>query len=94
MAYYPDLTRYEYGMSYWPDEGEAWNVGWLEGGHPFEVGDIDQIFWLALLELCVTSQFHVMRDYHECDLCPPAVRSKRRASGTMIDVDGGRNRAR
>src|SRR5450830_422980 len=35
MAYYPDLTRYGYGMSYWPDEGEAWNVGWLEGGHPF-----------------------------------------------------------
>jgi hypothetical protein len=44
MAYYADLTRYTYFASSVPAEVRALNVGWLDPGEPYVVGDVPPAF--------------------------------------------------
>jgi hypothetical protein len=66
MAYYPDLTLYEYFAH---NEASTQNVGWLERGHEFErVAPSEETLGL-LWGFCTVSVMQ-SRGIHECDLCP------------------------
>ncbi|QIY69204.1 hypothetical protein HEP84_08370 [Streptomyces sp. RLB1-33] len=75
MAYYNDLSPYEYSDD--ADEtGEGagsgaslLNVGWLAEGHEFWRGDVPEGFVEALLDLAKDT-VNVYRGMHFCDFCP------------------------
>ena len=69
MTYFADLTPYEY-YTRDPVPYVALNVGWLEKGEPFEVGDVPDEFIERLAVLCVWRQVRLMRGSHHCDRCP------------------------
>ena len=66
MAYYPDLTPYIYDpYCAWPD---LWNVGWLDGEHPYPQGPVSAEFVDRLWTFC---QLRVERSrgIHWCKIC-------------------------
>lgn len=66
MAYYEDLTPYNYSH-YCTKE---LNVGWLQKGQPFTIGKVPEGF-LEKLQTYLTSDFtvfHYMGD-HDCEFC-------------------------
>jgi hypothetical protein len=72
MAYYKDLSRYEYSDERGERAGSAaplLNVGWLAEGHEFLRGDVPGGFVEALLELAKDT-VNVYRGMHFCDFCP------------------------
>lgn len=84
MAYFPDLTRYAYGHDNEIDGGdEDLSVGWLERGRDFSRGDAPPGLVDALL-LCATRPVRGRKGFHDCDLCPSAVR----AGVISMDLDG------
>jgi hypothetical protein len=71
MTYYADLTPYEF----WPNSDEsALNVGWLESGHPFSVGQVPDGVVETLLRLSLNNAVNRTRGFHRCDLCLDAPR--------------------
>ena len=67
MAYFRDLSPYEYGLRLGGVPG-AQNVGWLSLGHPFKIEqplerDVD-----ALWTHCKVS-IHATRGLHRCEFC-------------------------
>jgi len=71
MAYYADLTPYEY----WPEEigTGLQNVGWLDREHPYPQGPVPDEFVARLWELC-RYPLMVTRGWHECEFCDPPVK--------------------
>ena len=66
MAYYEDLSPYEYGEI---EPGRVLlNVGWLERGHAFPTGPVDERF-LDALTRCLLRPTRLYRGLHACDLC-------------------------
>jgi hypothetical protein len=92
MAYFPDLSPYTYDSC---DGSQAVNVGWLEKGQPFPVGETSEDFRSKLAKLCQQAgrrrvgQIEVYVGtcgIHECDFCsdPSAVSSTEiRIRGSM-----------
>jgi hypothetical protein len=68
MAYYKDLTRYEYSNDPFKRAGELYNVGWLERCASYPKGAIDPDLTAKLLALC---KFPVNRymGWHGCHFC-------------------------
>jgi hypothetical protein len=69
MAYFADLTRYEYFRLGEP--GIVQNIGWLDAAHEFSTGPIDAEI-LARLEQISCYSANQSRGRHFCDLCFPA----------------------
>lgn len=65
--YYPDLTPYNYGMTEYKD---ALNIGWLERGYEFPVGDFPEKV-LILEKLKLMTRKNLYRGWHGCEFCEP-----------------------
>jgi hypothetical protein len=63
--YYPDLTPYDYGMTEYKD---ALNIGWLEIGHEFPIGDFPEKEEL-LRRLEAKKIENKYRGFHGCEFC-------------------------
>lgn len=50
-------------------EHDEVNVGWLERGHAFPVGEPDEEFVTSLRHACSTQRWAVMRGLYPCPLC-------------------------
>lgn len=74
MAYFADLTRYEY----WDDNGidNGLNVGWLSGQQAFQMGNTTSEFQERLLKFC-NGLVRPTRGWHYCELCPQQPASPR-----------------
>lgn len=68
MAYFKDLTRYEYSKIPFKRAGELYNIGWLERSAPYPKGVVDPELSAKLLALC---KFPVnrYRGWHNCHFC-------------------------
>lgn len=64
MAWYPDLSEYEYLGASMP----MLNVGWLERGHDFDTGPVPRKFTARLRAMSKRPQ-DLCRGTHVCDLC-------------------------
>jgi hypothetical protein len=66
MAYYPDLTPFEY----YPVEEPMLNVGWLSKAQPFRRGPVPLAF---AHELGILAQrpVNLTRGHHVCEFCEP-----------------------
>jgi len=65
MAYYEDLSPYEYCGK----DGSI-NIGWLEQGREFRTGEVNPIIVRNLHDIKRSMvSFRRMRGYHKCDLC-------------------------
>jgi hypothetical protein len=64
MAYFPDLTPYEYFLETDPPV----NVGWLDQAHSFQHGDAPEGF-VEQLRVLGQSPVKTTRGYHHCDFC-------------------------
>jgi hypothetical protein len=92
MAFFEDLSPYTYGQ---PVRRELVNVGWLEKGHPYVVGETSQEFRDKLARLCEQGGMRrhgqrVVRvstcGIHRSDLCDSGERSP--GSSAEIRVRG------
>jgi len=68
MAYYPDLSEYEY-MESDPRIERTLNVGWLDSAHPFPIGPVPERFVERLLLLVAREPVNRTRGWHTCELC-------------------------
>ena len=68
MAYYEDLTRYEYSKYPFRSAGEQYNVGWLERCEPYSKGDVSPELTTRLLALCKWP-VNRYRGWHHCHFC-------------------------
>ncbi len=68
MAYFKDLTRYEYSKNLFACIGEPLNIGWLERCAPYPKGVLGSDLTAKLLALC---KFPVnrYRGWHGCHFC-------------------------
>jgi hypothetical protein len=64
LAYYPDLTAYEY----YPGEGHMLNVGWLSKEAVFPRGPVPMAF-AHELELLTELPVELTRGCHVCEFC-------------------------
>jgi len=69
MAYYKDLSRYEYSKVPYKCAGELYNVGWLERCAPFPKGVVAPELVEKLLALC-KFPINRYRGWHGCHFCP------------------------
>jgi len=68
MAYFKDLTRYEYSKDPFECAGELFNVGWLERCAPYPKGAVASELTEKLLALC-RFPVHRYRGSHGCHFC-------------------------
>jgi hypothetical protein len=68
MAYYPDLSDYEYHRKAHDRPGTK-NVGWLAAGHVFDMEPASEALLDRLWRYCNVSVAQ-MRGWHDCELCP------------------------
>jgi hypothetical protein len=66
MAYYPDLTPFEY----YPGEERMLNIGWLSAGQPFRRGPVPLAF-AHELRLLAEHPVNLTRGHHVCEFCEP-----------------------
>jgi hypothetical protein len=69
MAYFPDLSSYEYEDV--PSGRSTVNVGWLDRSHPYPKGDVPATFTSKLWTLS-TFAVDPSRGVHECEFCSNA----------------------
>jgi hypothetical protein len=69
MAYYKDLTPYEYMVI--NENAKVLNVGWLERGQSFPTGKVD-LDCLAIIGVLCKNPFIKTRGYHKCPFCSSA----------------------
>jgi hypothetical protein len=80
MAYYPDLSPYDYSTRSHPsDYSSGWhpnvfNVGWLDGIHEYPKGQVDPKLVEKLKKLAC-HPVELYRGKHVCELCPKEVTS-------------------
>nr|WSZ98288.1 hypothetical protein OH820_23775 [Streptomyces sp. NBC_00857] len=68
MSHYEDLTPYSYLREAIPQSHTALNVGWLENGHDFPIGETSGDFKDALVDLIENHPRARMRGWHSCTL--------------------------
>jgi hypothetical protein len=68
MAYFKDLTRYEYSKAPFKSAGELYNVGWLERCAPYPKGVVGPDLTAKLLALC-KYPVNQYRGWHGCHFC-------------------------
>jgi hypothetical protein len=68
MAYFADLTPYEYGGA--EPNPTVLNVGWLSSAFDFERQAPDEKLVAALRKL-IAQPVNLYRGYHYCEFCPP-----------------------
>lgn len=72
VVHYPDLSPYGYlGHA----EANVFNVGWLDGAHPFPTGGVPQKDLETLLDL-TRKPVNRTRGWHRCEICgaaPPII---------------------
>jgi hypothetical protein len=66
MAYYPDLTPYEFSAG----ESDLLNIGWLSKEQPFRRGPVPYLFASELRRLS-QSPVNLYRGVHLCEFCTP-----------------------
>lgn len=66
MAYYPDLSKYEY--STYDSNYEVINVGWLDKSNEYTKGQVSNEVLNKILELCICP-INRTRGYHLCPFC-------------------------
>ena len=64
MAWYPDLSAYEYMRG----QPSMVNVGWLERDRPYVTGSVPPEF-LQKLQKLASEPANLCRGFHVCDLC-------------------------
>lgn len=69
MAYFEDLTKYQYSGR--PQSGVL-NVGWLTEDRPFNVGTTSEAFHTALRDMCDNKSMNLCFGHHVCEFCPGA----------------------
>jgi hypothetical protein len=69
MAYYPDLSPYQYGNS--TIRPDVMNVGWLDSVHNYPRGSVPLAFIDRLWILC-RRRIMTMRGFHVCEFCDMA----------------------
>src|SRR5262249_38297781 len=85
MAFFPDLSPH----TYTPTRGlDVLNIGWLDEGHPFPVGQPTQAFRDALADLC-KHPILLHRGSHACWFCRG--RLQKEAGNGQVRVLGGRD---
>src|ERR1700741_5638191 len=67
MAFYPDLTPYEYGRA--EPQLNILNVGWLSNEHSFPRATPDSRLVDAVRRL-VAHPLNLVRGFHVCEFCP------------------------
>lgn len=75
MAYYPDLSDYEYHRREFFRPGTK-NVGWLSAEHPFDIAPPTEELLDALWACCRISVAQ-MRGFHICEMCPSGEETER-----------------
>jgi len=65
MAYFEDLTPYDYIRGRWTEQPDALNVGWLDKAQPFDIGPVPSGFTDALRAL-VAKPVNLCRGWHTC----------------------------
>ena len=70
MAYYPDLSPYDYGKR----QPNLFNVGWLDGSHEYSKGQVAPTLVEKLKKL-VRHPVELTRGRHICELCPKEITS-------------------
>jgi hypothetical protein len=101
--YYPDLSLYEYAVYFGMDNPmplpNVFNIGWLEYGHEFPQGDVDQPTLDTLKRLLEDQRYNCIgfRGYHYCDLCdvsdlsgPDRANHARGSSNVLIPSSSGK----
>ncbi|MCU1305236.1 MAG: hypothetical protein JWQ87_5520 [Candidatus Sulfotelmatobacter sp.] len=68
MAYFKDITRYDYSKYTFKCAGELYNVGWLERCAPYPKGDVTPELTAKLLALCKWP-VNRYRGWHNCHFC-------------------------
>lgn len=70
MAYYEDLTNYEYlDSKYEPDESyKVLNIGWIDGLHEFNRGSVPDKFLPSLWEYIIVPVNRTRGLHHDCVL--------------------------
>jgi len=69
VTYFEDLSPYTYLPETVPSTATVRTVGWLDGEHPFAVGEPPQGFADKLGVLCAEHATARTRGFHWCDLC-------------------------
>jgi hypothetical protein len=69
MTWFADLTPYVY-FSGTSSTATTVNIGWLEHGQAYPIGDVPSGFVERLKELAEHAYVRQTRGFHECDLCP------------------------
>lgn len=69
MTYFEDLSPYAYLPDTVPPGVTVRNVGWLDGEHPFPVGEAPLGFADKLGVLCAEHATAQTRGFHWCDFC-------------------------
>lgn len=86
VAHFEDLQPCTYGF---PWKGDLLSVGWLERGHAFTQGAVDEAFVVKLRELLKAPWAPVdVMGPHFCDLCPPGSRFGGVANLFIPSADG------
>ena len=86
MAYFEDLTPYQY----FANEPPAVNVGWLSLGHPYNKGRVATDLVEALREVAVANRRNQTRGYHTCELC----KDQKLSPGNNLHVQGAGSQIR
>lgn len=68
MAYFEELSRYEYSDNLFGCVGEPRSVGWIERCAPYSRGVVDQELTVKLLALC-KYPVNRYRGWHGCHFC-------------------------
>jgi hypothetical protein len=86
MAFYRDLTRYEYARA--EPQPNILNVGWLSLEHSFPQSAPDSRF-VDVLRRLVASPTNLFRGSHLCEFCPPPPRKLSAGGMPMLDPRPG-----
>ena len=79
--YFPDLSPYSYDLP--RSIPDVLNVGWLDVGQPFSMGDLPSGFFKHLKRCIQLATVNPMRGFHVCNLCSPS-----EAKSTAVNVAG------
>jgi len=84
MAYFPDLSPYEYSSG----RPGLINVGWLCRSKPFPKGAVGPRILAKIGELCA-SPSHLTRGFHLCPWCETEAEEDYRGDGQFLHLGNG-----
>jgi hypothetical protein len=70
MAYFEDLTPYDYSYDRGKPGNNALNIGWLSDRYPFSQGETSLAFRERLFAYCLDENIvNIYRGFHPCEIC-------------------------